>query len=217
MSSISEEILQNNKFHTILTTVPKNAQIRIDLMQAKTKPSFIMVGSGVITKRNASMDYTKMLLGLSKPAAFVFEAIMDNRKSELNEFGEESLYLRTNYSKVKPDASDAVAVKYFTKGYKELREKDMVIRLKQGEYLINPMLVISGNNWQAEQIVYNNAVNKLNNINTETVILETTIPIKRKSKTIPLKNPAEYTCMTSVKHQEQYAELQDSLKLKITN
>jgi len=203
-NSIPNKSLKTDESTTVLTTVPKGALLKIELFQPHSKPSFIMVGSGISSKRTTSMDYTKMLLGLTKPAAYMFGTIMDNRKPEIDEKGQESLYLKTNYSHVRPDPADSVAVKYFTKGYKELREKDMLVRIKQGEYLINPSLVISGNNWVIEQIAYKNAVN-----GTNSEILTKETKIVNKPRKIIGDNPLKYQHYNATKHQELYDELQN--------
>lgn len=208
MSSITNSDLSSDKFNTLLTSVPKGADVKITLTQPISKPPFIMVGSGVIGKKGASMNYTKMLLGLSKPAGFMFEAVMDNRVPELNEYGEPSLYLKTNYSNVQPDPADKVAVKYFTLGYKELLEKNMLVRIKRGQYLINPSLIISGNNWVAEQIVYTNTKRKLegSSVLLEPVITET--KIVRRNKLKLSENPIKY----GVGQIDIYPETYDNLK-----
>ncbi len=167
MTSIQDDNLDTAKTKsataTYMTTIPVGYTAETKLVKQNHKPSFIMCGSGngIENKGTYSMDYTEMLLGLSKPAGFMFGLLMKNRLAEEDNYGVQSKYKKRNLTFIVSKHMTSPEKKSLTKGYKELLAKDMVVRVKRGWYIINPRLVISGDNWTNEEREYTDAVELL--------------------------------------------------------
>jgi len=119
------------------------------------KPSYIMVASGYGVK---NMDYTKELLAMTPQEAFVFNILMDNRDTP----DPMKPYIRSNYSHIDNSILTKSEKKKVYEGYKRLRNKNLVVRLARGKYLINPRLIITHDSlYTTELAAYIEAVNKL--------------------------------------------------------
>ena len=147
--------------------VPENYDEDIVISKVRrtkeTKPAFMTVGNGFGSKRRGSnsMNYTKMLLGLGKPAGFLFDLIMDGRLPYVNSItGITSTVQFHNVAVVNSKEFSSTEKQYVTKGYKELLEKGMVVRQARGRYVINPRLVISGNEWADEEKLYQSLIRR---------------------------------------------------------
>jgi len=134
-------------------TIPKGKKLKIGFENEQvSKPSYIMVGSGYIThKGTQSMDYTKELLAMTPQEGFVFNLLIDNRDVP----NEAKPYIKSNYSYIDNSKLTKSEKKKVYEGYKRLKSKDLVIRIKRGHYLINPKLVISNDSfWEKEMLDY---------------------------------------------------------------
>jgi len=166
--SIPNGHLETNKVDdttVLMTSVPVGSVAEVSIRKRNHKPAFDMHGNGRGSKDKGtdSMDYTKMLLSLSKPAAFLYERIYEGRMAEIDTNGVQHPYKKSNTSVVDSTMFTAMQKKYVTKGYKELLDKDMVVRIKRGMYLINPRLVISGDQWQCELATYTRIKDSITN------------------------------------------------------
>jgi len=145
----------------LIANIPEGKKLKVSIDDEDptptTRPAFMQVGNGLGSKKKGrhSMNYTKMLLGLSKPAGFLFDLIMDGRLPYVDSItGVVSLVQFHNVAITQTKGLTSSERNYITAGYKELVEKDMVIRQKRGRYVINPRLVISGDKWADEEVLY---------------------------------------------------------------
>jgi len=150
---------------TLTATIPEGMTGQFTIHKTNHKPSFNMVGSGLgsIDKGTYSMNFTKYLLSLSKPAGFLFDLIMDGRLPYVNPTtGLDHPYKLHNTSALNTSNLSSSEKNYITKGYKELLHKNMVVRQARNRYIINPRLLISGDEWQIEDKLYLELRQKLN-------------------------------------------------------
>jgi len=128
--------------------IGKHQQVVVQDIEKEAKPNFIMVGSGVeINGKVNSMDYTKVLLDMTKDEGFIFKLLIDNREVP-NAYKPYSL---SNYTNINAQIFTATERKRLSLGYIGLRNKNVVIRVSKGRYLINPALVISNVDGYATQ------------------------------------------------------------------
>jgi len=133
---------------------------KISLKNYGKKPAFIMVGSGNKDKENKgtySMDYTKELLNMTKPEGFMFGLLMENRTVPDARLP----YIKINETYIDNSKLTQTEKKYVAKAYKILREKDLIVRIRREHYIINPRLVISNDEWQKDERLYIEAVEKI--------------------------------------------------------
>ena len=124
------------------------------------KPAFIMVGNGNKDKNargTYSMDYTKELLNMSAPERFMFGLLMDNRiASDKNK-----PHIKSNFTYIDNHNLTGTEKKYLNIAYKKLREKNIIVRTRRQNYIINPRMVISNDYWETDEFLYTEAVEKL--------------------------------------------------------
>lgn len=107
------------------------------------QPSFYKVGNGTMNKHKIqAIDFIDELLKLSKPAQTVVSWIKDGMVYD--PYKSETIFI----VQISPD-NDA-ARKTLTRGFKELKEKDLVRRVKRGYYMINPYAMITNFDKQLE-------------------------------------------------------------------
>lgn len=124
-------------------------------------PSFMMVGNGnrdTQEKGTFSMDYTKELLNMKAPERFMFRLLMENRRP----YDSNIPYIKSNLSYIHNYKFSKTEKKYLILGYKELRRKDIVVRIRRQVYIINPRLVIP-QNWEIDEYEYKKAVENIEN------------------------------------------------------
>lgn len=136
-SSCSSDSIVPEKFAKVNTTIVAEGYEFTGHIKRKSKISigFDMVGNG----NKDSLNYSKELLRMSKPEAFMFELLLDNR--EIPDFTKP--HKRSNNCDLRGVDLTSTQKQYLIKAYKMLREKDLVVRTKPQRYLINPKLVIS--------------------------------------------------------------------------
>ena len=103
--------------------------------KSKINIGFDMVGNG----NKNSFNYSRELLNMSRPEAFMFQLLLDNRN--VPDFTKE--HKKSNHCDLRDIELTSTQKQYIVKAYKILREKDLVVRTKSQRYLINPRLVIS--------------------------------------------------------------------------
>ena len=117
-------------------SIPQNSEYTQTIRKKyKSKPPFIMVGSGYKNNTGHSMDFIKTLTQMSKPELALFEQITDY------------LDIESNIGIVKAPKGNQVAQNKIYKGYKLLRAKDLVRRVQREMYMVNPDLIIPGDNY----------------------------------------------------------------------
>ena len=108
-----------------------------------------MIGNGMTNSLgNTSFPLLDTVLTLSKPAQQVFKEITNKREYE-KDYVE---YINTNMTK-----------RLFYQGINELIEKQLIIRVKQDVYMINPYAMIKGdeeNRLRRQQLWINNGGKK---------------------------------------------------------
>jgi len=160
-TSIQGNNLKSNKPDTTTVSyeVPIGMIAETTIKKAKSKPSFMLVGNGIgsTSKGTHSMDYTETLLGLSKAGRDMFGNLFKNRLDEEDASGFPVPFKKRNICYLDRKGMTEREVKNLTKGYKELADKDVVVRIKRGWYVINPRLIISGDHWEEEEVLFTNA------------------------------------------------------------
>lgn len=134
-SEVVKDIAKNVDLDMARDTLERNEPCTITVTRAfKTqKPCFEMIGSIKWNTKVKGMDMPTILGERSKVATWFWWKLIASRVSSTNE------------ARFKPEgprkAQDAQKV---TKAYKELREANLVVRLRRGVYLINPNAYIPG-------------------------------------------------------------------------
>ena len=151
--------------HNVNVVLGPNQQLHIIDSTYTKKPSYIMVASGY-TARNDSMNYTDELLAMTAQEGFLFQLLMENR--EIPDLSKS--YIRSNYSFIDSSKLSKTDKNRLSEGYKRLRKKDIVIRVKRGSYLINPNFVMTNDDlWSRELATYIDLVAKLKPIKSKSV------------------------------------------------
>ena len=100
----------------------------------KREPNYRRVGNGTMNKYGMqSIDLLEEVMNMSKAAQFVIKKIKDGISYETN-YNPVVRLSRKTFTKSEQN--------YLDKGFKELQEKDLVRRIKQGHYMINPNALI---------------------------------------------------------------------------
>ena len=98
------------------------------------RPNYFMVGNGTMSKQRIfGIDLLRELANSSKAAQWLILKIKDGIAYE------------NNYNpvvKVSSKVLTSTEQQYLAKGYKELKEKNIVKRIKNGHYMINPNALI---------------------------------------------------------------------------
>ena len=160
-SIIPEDLLNETNRNVYLGNISSDEDVTIAISKkrSRSKPSFMMVGTGNKETKNdgQSMDYTEELLNMTKPEAAMFSLLMKNRDTP--DFTKPRS--RSNFTYIDNKNLDEKEKRQIVKAYKLLRDKDLIVRVKRGQYLINPRLVISGENWRKEEEVYKKLVKEI--------------------------------------------------------
>lgn len=102
--------------------------------KTKKTPNYYRVGNGTVNRNKIeSIDLLREIANMSKPAQFLVLAIKDGM-SWVNGF---SPVVRITQSEL-----CATHQKYLKKGFKELKEKDLVRRIRRSHYMVNPNALI---------------------------------------------------------------------------
>ncbi len=164
---IAQTPYDGNDNRTYLGNIPKGKRAKISLENISTKPAFMMVGNGNADKEKKgthSMDYTKELLNMTQPEGFMFLLLMKNRIG--NDI--RNSHIKSNRTYINNSELTRTQKKYISIAYKTLRKKDIIVRTSRMHYIINPRLVISNDNWEEDERLYKETVEKLKNKEEET-------------------------------------------------
>lgn len=99
--------------------------ISTKIKHKKPRPSYTTIGNGMKTRHFQSFPYEKVLLDLTANEARMYKLILD------------AYDYKTGYSFVDVGSEKSVKTE-LSKGYKCLKSKCLVKRVKQQTYLINP-------------------------------------------------------------------------------
>ncbi len=123
--------MNNSTLITVRVPLDKSITISEEL---KIKPNdlpFTSVGNGMKNKLgHKSFPFIKAVLTLSKPAQKILDEMLDNKSYK--EFYVEHV-------------NKTQTTKMYYQGINELIEKQLILRVKQGVYMINPFAVMEGN------------------------------------------------------------------------
>jgi hypothetical protein len=108
--------------------------VKAKAKEVKKQPNYFMAGNGTMSKyKIKSIDLLEEVMTVSKAAQFVIRLIKSGITHE------------TDYNpavKISRKTLTKSEQNYLDKGYKELVGKDLVRRVKQGHYMINPNALI---------------------------------------------------------------------------
>ena len=141
----SSSIITEQSRNVNVELAPNQELVILDKNYIK-KPSFIMVASGY---GDTIMDYTKELLAMTPQEAFMFNLLMDNRKTP----DISKPYIRSNYSTILGSTLTDAEKKKIYVGYKRLASKNLITRVKREHYLINPQLVITNDSLYEKELI----------------------------------------------------------------
>jgi hypothetical protein len=106
------------------------------------EPNFFRIGDGTKDKKGlTAMDFISELLKMDASERFVIELIKEQLKFDPFE-------QRTNLvAKIKVSALGKAKANTFSIGYKKLKAKGLVRRLKMAHYMINPDALVPSKNY----------------------------------------------------------------------
>lgn len=108
--------------------------IKVKDKPTKKEPNYYRIGNGTMNKHKIqSIDLVEEVMNMSKPAQFLLKLIKDKINWE-NGYNPVVKIVYKSLTKTEQT--------YMDKGFKELKEKDLVRRIKQGHYMINPNALI---------------------------------------------------------------------------
>jgi len=108
-----------------LRSLNPDEEYNISVKKREEKPQFTMTGDG--------MEALDIIANFSKPEAMAFILLKNSRD------------WKTNYAKFSTSSLSKTDKVVFSKGYKALAKKNIVIRTKKGitsEYLFNPDFIV---------------------------------------------------------------------------
>jgi len=130
----------------IISQVYLNADeelIQYTKKKSNTRPNFYMVGNGTMNKHKIqSINFIEKVMEMTKAEQLVIRTIMDKISYD-NEDGEVYISLSKEFN--------ATNSNVFRKGFKLLKEKDLVKRTKLSHYMINPNALLPINYSKAIQ------------------------------------------------------------------
>ena len=100
--------------------------ISTKIKHKKPRPSYTTIGNGMKTRHFQSFPYENVLLGLTANETRLYKLIL------------EAYNYKTGYSFVDTSNETQSVKTELSKGYKGLKSKGLVKRVKQQTYLINP-------------------------------------------------------------------------------
>lgn len=100
--------------------------ISTKIKHKKPRPSYTTIGNGMKTRHFQSFPYEKVLLDLTANEVRMYKLILD------------AYNYKTGYSFVDTSNETQSVKTELSKGYKGLKSKGLVKRVKQQTYLINP-------------------------------------------------------------------------------
>lgn len=130
---ITEDGLKETEKVPVTVYVTPNETVTIERKRGQ-KPSYLMVGNGTMNKHKIfAIDLLRELANASKAGQFLLLAIKDG------------ITHANNYNPVvniRKNELTKTQQQYLVVGYKELVEKDLVRRVKNGWYMINPNALV---------------------------------------------------------------------------
>ena len=129
---MNKEIIPDQNLKTaVLIHINPDEQLSV-IKKAKPRPNFMMIGNGTMNKYNTqSIDLLQELADATKAGRYLLLAIKNG------------IIYKNDYDPiVKVIGTNATTKDYIKKGYKELRERNIVRRIKRSHYMINPNALI---------------------------------------------------------------------------
>lgn len=116
----------------VVLTVAEDEEVIVTSSKRTKKiiPPFRMIGTGMVNKHYESYPLVQTLLELSRPEQNFLKSLLEVYDNEAG-FGDIDM---GEYTQADRNTS--------SKAYKLLRERNLIIRVKQGRYMINPFAFI---------------------------------------------------------------------------
>ncbi len=130
-------------------SLESNEELVISKRQIKEKPSFTLIGRGTMNNKLnlKSIDLLQEVANMNSDEKFCFFEIKN--KITFSPLDDKYIY----QIKIKTSSMSNGKKNMFSRGYKLLNKKDIVRRIKQGVYMINPLALIP-NNFDLEWDLY---------------------------------------------------------------
>ena len=132
----------NKSISQLNINLPEGKELYAVVRSKVVRPNYYQLGSGMNKKliENNPIDAITKLLHMTPQEAFVIETLKD--VTELIHFDDNNRYYSSNIVSIAYTTFSNTNKVRFSIGYKRLRGKDLVRRIKRQEYIINPNLII---------------------------------------------------------------------------
>jgi hypothetical protein len=135
------EILSNNSLDKVKGN--ENLELRIRRNDIdNVKPPFIMCGTGHKNNNGNSMNIIDTMAEMTKPELFLFRMITDRMNL--------TTMIGTTLSKSLTDSQK----QQIKTGYKRLRTKNIIKRVRREHYMVNPDLIIPPEDYPRLKIIF---------------------------------------------------------------
>lgn len=131
---------------TTLRIAKGQKAVVIDDVKTPTQPNYYKIGNSTVNKDGIeSINLVKEMVRLSMPARQMIEMIMDRMIYDPFYYGKDlqGKWIGGVVFDVTIIPNDNTERQILKRGYKELREKNLVRRIKRSHYMINPKAVIT--------------------------------------------------------------------------
>ena len=148
-TSIPEENLRQDKV-ALTVYLDVNESLAINRTKVVNKPNYLMIGNGTMNKHKIfGIDLLRELANSSKAAQYLLLAIKDG------------INFDNNYNPVvKVIGKTSTEKQYVITGYKELLDRQLVVRVKKSHYMVNPNALIPPD-YQSAIELWNSVIDKL--------------------------------------------------------
>ena len=135
-----------------LDDVKSNEEIVVSKKKKLNLPMWQAWGNGEKSQNGVkSMDMVRVLLDLNSNEKKCFTKVYDTIMESLHFEVSDNLNAVPRWDFVaKVNNSDKMFQKKFLDGFKGLKEKKIMVRVKRGHYMISPMLLIAANGQQLD-------------------------------------------------------------------
>ena len=130
-TSIPKEDLRQDKI-PLTVYLDVNESLAINRIKVINKPNYLMIGNGTMNKHKIfGIDLLRELANSSKAAQYLLLAIKDG------------INFDNNYNPVvRVLGKTSTEKQYIIIGYKELLDRNLVVRVKKSHYMVNPNALI---------------------------------------------------------------------------
>ncbi len=132
----------NKSISQLNINLPEGKELYAGVRNKVVRPNYYQLGSGMSKKllEHNPVDAIIELLHMTPQEAFVIETL--KKVCGFVHLDDDNRYYSSDIVSMKYVALSSTNKVRFSIGYKRLREKDLVRRIKRQEYIINPNLII---------------------------------------------------------------------------